>query len=373
MNTLVLIPGRRTLRYAGFKSNEASCMGTIRGWHLQGPGAALDEVAAIARATGLADDDLRIAIRGVFGGPEFPAPVWLDESSEKRLQDLSRQSPIHLSTLVDVAQAARRALPRMPVILVFETSFFVDLPARERTYAVSPDLAQKLALRRWGYHGIFHSAAAAEAQRAWRRSGRNTPPRILSICLDPQPEIVAILGQRPITVSSGATPLEGLPGETNSGEIDPSLALALAGEAGLGPEGANTLLTSESGLSGLAGRRVRLDEVLASSTGDLQRVRDFILYRLLTAAGAAAAGLGGVDLLIFSGRYTAAAPAVARELLPRLQACGALLCPATHWEMLTTPLERLIADIAMVQQVPDCLQWHPTPAVGSEFETEFYP
>lgn len=373
MNTLVLIPGRRSLRYAGFRSNDASCMGTIRGWNLQGPASALEEVAGIARATGLADDDLRIAIRGIYGGPEFPAPVWLDESSELRLRDLSRHSPIHLSTLVDVAEATHRALPRTPVIVVFETSFFVDLPARERTYAVSPELAQKLALRRWGYHGIFHAAAVAEANRTWRRAGHGTPARILSICLDPQPEIVAVLGQRPITVSSGATPLEGLPGETNSGEIDPSLALALAGEAGLGPEGANALLTTESGLSGLAGRRVRLDEVLASPTGDLARVKEFIQYRILSAAGAAAAALGGVDLVIFSGRYTSAAPVVARELLPRLHECGALQCPATHWEMLTTPLERLMADIAMAQQMPESIAWHPAPEASHEFESEFYP
>ncbi len=373
MNTLVLIPGRRSLRYAGFRSCEASCMGSIRGWHWQGPDAALEEVAAIARATGLADDDLRIAIRGVYGGPDFPGPVWLDQENEKRLLELARHSPVHLATLVDVAQAARRVLPRAPVVVAFETSFFVDLPARERTYAVSPELAQRLALRRWGYHGLFHAAAVAEANRAWRRAGRNVPARILSICLDPQPEIVAVLGQRPITVTSGATPLEGLPGETNSGEIDPSLALALAGEAGLGPEGANALLTSESGLTGLAGRRVRLDEVLAAPAGDLERVREFLLYRLLTAAGAGAAALGGVDLLIFSGRYTAVAPVVARELSPRLQACGALLCPATHWEMLTTPLEQILADLAMVQQVPASCVWSPLPEASQEFETEFYP
>jgi acetate kinase len=373
MNTLVLIPGRRGLRYAGFRDHDASCMGTIRGWRWQGTGSALEEVASIARATGLADGDLRIAIRAIYGGPEFPAPVWLDESNERRLLELARHSPVQLSNLVDVAQMARRVLPRSRAIVLFETSFFVDLPTRERTYAVTPQLAEKLALRRWGYHGIFHSAAVTEANRVWRRAGHDTPARILSICLDPQPEVVGVLGQRPITVSSGATPLEGLPGETNSGEIDPSLALALAGEAGLGPEGANALLTGESGLSGLAGRRVRLDEVLAETAGDLVRVKEFLLYRILTAAGAAAAALGGVDLLIFSGRYTAVAPVVARELLPRLQTCGALLCPPTHWEMLTTPLERLMADIAMVQPVPDSCTWHPVPETCGEFETEFYP
>jgi acetate kinase len=92
-----------------------------------------------------------------------------------------------------------------------------------------------LALRRWGYHGLFHEAASMEAGRAWRKRGFDQPARILSICLEAQPEIAAVLGRRPITVTSGATPLEGLPGETNSGEIDPAVALALAGEAGLGP------------------------------------------------------------------------------------------------------------------------------------------
>jgi len=47
-----------------------------------------------------------------------------------------------------------------------------------------------------------------------RKRGLDHPARILSICLDAQPEIAAVLGRRPITVTGGATPLEGLPGET---------------------------------------------------------------------------------------------------------------------------------------------------------------
>jgi hypothetical protein len=123
----------------------------------------------------------------------------------------------------------------------------------------------------------------------------------------------------------------------------------------------------------LAGRRVRLDEVLAATAGDLVRVREFLLYRILAAAGAAAAALGGVDSVVFSGRYNAVAPVVARELLPRLHDCGALLCPPSHWEMLATPLERLLADIAMVQQAPESYPWQPMPDIGGDFETEFYP
>ncbi len=232
MNTVVLIPGRKSLRYAGFVDSGETCTGTIRGFRWQGPRAALDEVRTIVQAMGLLDDVPSVVVHGLFGGEEFPGPANLDQDALSRLERVARQSPLHVAGLIETARAVEQVFAGAPARLAFETSFFVDLPLRERTYAVSPDLSHKLALRRWGYHGLFHEAAAREAGRRLRKRGLDCQPRILSICLDTQPEIAAVLGCRPITVTSGATPLEGLPGETNSGEIDPAVALALAGEAG---------------------------------------------------------------------------------------------------------------------------------------------
>jgi acetate kinase len=210
-------------------------------------------------------------------------------------------------------------------------------------------LSHKLALRRWGYHGLFHQAASLEAGRRLRKRGLDCPPRILSLCLDAQPEIAAVLGCRPITVTSGATPLEGLPGETNSGEIDPAVALALAGEAGLGPEGANALLVGESGLSGLVGHRVRLDDVLTSARSECMRAREVLLYRMLLASGAAAAALGGVDAVVFSGRYVSCSAVVAHDVLPHLERAGALALDAAQWMIFAKPLEGVLAEMANLQ------------------------
>jgi acetate kinase len=352
MNTLVLIPGKKSLRYAGFVAGNETCTGTIRGFRWQGPKVALNEVRSIAQATGLLDDSTRIMVHSLFGGEEFPQAVRLDDEVLTRLQRIARQSPLHVANLLDLAQTLPESFPGLPVSLAFETSFFVDLPARERLYAVSADLSDKLSLRRWGYHGLLHEPACRQAARKLRKQGLTHAARILSICLDAQPEITAVVGRRPVTVSSGATPLEGLPGETNCGEIDPAVALALAGEAGLGPEGANALLTGESGLSGVVGRRVRLDEVLTNFRTELVRAREVLQYRLLMAAGAAAAAMGGVDALVFSGRYSTCAALVANELVPRLELCGALQANAGQWEIFAKPLEVVLSDLAATQAPP---------------------
>ena len=348
MNTVVLIPGHKSLRYAGFVAGRETCTGTIRGFRWQGPRAALDEVRTIVQAVGLCDDATSVVVHGLFGGEEFPSQAALDHDAFVRLERIARQSPLHVAGLIDTAHAVQEVFAGTPARLAFETSFFVDLPLRERTYAVSPDLSHKLALRRWGYHGLYHEAAALEAGRSSRKRGCEQPPRILSICLDAQPEIAAVLGHRAITVTSGATPLEGLPGETNSGEIDPAVALALAGEAGLGPEGANALLVGESGLSGLVGRRVRLDDVLTSARSECVRAREVLLYRMLLASGTAAAALGGVDAVVFSGRYVSCSAVVAQQVLPQLDRAGAMGPHAAEWTIFAKPLEAILADTATV-------------------------
>jgi len=149
-----------------------------------------------------------------------------------------------------------------------------------------------------------------------------------------------VLGRRPITVTSGATPLEGLPGETNSGEIDPAVALALAGEAGLGPEGANALLVGGSGLFRSGGPPCALGDVLTSTRSECTRAREVLLYRMLLASGTAAAALGGVDAVVFSGRYVSCSAVVAQYVLPHLDRAGALGPHAAEWTIFASHWKR---------------------------------
>ena len=187
-------------------------------------------------------------------------------------------------------------------MLAFETAFFVNLSEREHRYAVNPKLTKDSNLRRFGYHGLWHDAACRQVARKRRDLGLDAPARVLSICLEARPEVAAILGSKPLLVTSGSTPLEGLPGQTTCGELDPGIVLILAQKMGWGPEQINDVLTRQSGWLGLVGKNVTLAEMFHSPRPECALAKEIMRYRLLQVCGAGLAALGGVDTVVFSGR-----------------------------------------------------------------------
>ena len=346
MNLIVLNPSQRWLAY-GFVcpgDGRPVTLGKVENYR----GRDRDEVAddwtleRLARTFHRTCPDARLdglAIRVPFGGSEFDGPVIATPHVVAKLAELVPHAPLHLPAVLALIDAARISLPDLPVALVFETSFFVALPPRERFYAIDPDLLDDGAARRYGYHGLFHQAACAHAAAALRKAGANSPAKILSICLEPGPEVAAVLGNSPLTVSGGTTPLEGLPGETSCGEMDPGIILDLCRINGWGPEQINTVLTRQSGLLGLAGRSVTLAEVLTSDSDELRLARDVERYRILLAVGAGIGAMGGLDAIVFSGRYSAAGQSLGPWLVERISKAG----PVVEYSCVSSSLEILVA------------------------------
>lgn len=260
-----------------------------------------------------------IGIRLVYGGSAFCNPCLVTAETQVELQALSAEAPLHIPAAIELIRAIRETYCNVPVFLFFETSFFADMPEREYRYALDVDSLGMPNLRRYGYHGLFHEAACAMVQDISYKKGFSFPGRCLSICLETQPEIVAVDGIHPVIVSSGATPLEGLPGQTTSGELDASIVMKLVHKKKWGPEQINHALTLESGLSGIAGRPVRLDEVLELDDPSLRLARDVFRHRLLSACGSGIAVLGGLDAIVFSGRYAPGVHSLGPWLLERLK------------------------------------------------------
>ncbi len=345
MNSLVVIPGKTGLRYAriDFDSaaayeNALSGVGTFHGTTTS-----LGDLHAALAAKGDAGPIDVLAIRAVFGGCDFPRPIIVDDETQARLSRLGSQSPLSVANTTTLVADARSAFPDTPVALAFETSFFVDLPPRETTYALPTEAGRSV--RRWGYHGLYHDAATHEL--AQRLGPDKRPARMLSICLDSRPEMAAVLGRAPLTVTSGSTPMEGLPGELNCGEIDPAIALALASDPNLGPERANLLLTRESGFFGMLGFPATLAEVLTKKRARIACVREHLLYHMALAAGSALAALEGLDGVVFSGRYAEHGHEVAGYLLPRLERTLDLPAGALPWHICQASLESIVAEAGM--------------------------
>ena len=94
--------------------------------------------------------------RVVHGGNVFPQATLIDDSVEASIDVLSKLAPLHNPVNLAGIQAARRQLPDVPHVAVFDTSFHATLPTRAKQYAIDRELAKKHSVRRFGFHGTSH-------------------------------------------------------------------------------------------------------------------------------------------------------------------------------------------------------------------------
>lgn len=356
MDVLVLKPGRETLDYAYMRNGQNCPVLTARvsdsralPSDREALHGALEQVREAIRRAGLFDGPEAIAVRVLFGGTDFSGPTAATPETLGKLEALIPRAPLHLPLVLALVEGCREAFPEAPVVLVFETAFFSQLPPREYLYGLSAEFQKAAGIRRYGFNGLFHEAACRYVVRARRKKDLGGPARILSLCLEPQPEVAAVAGKRPLMVTSGVTPLEGLPGQTTSGEIDSTILLSLVQELGWGPEQINSLLTQQSGLLGLVGEPVTVDTVLRSKEEKLRLAREVLQYRFLLACGMGVAAMAGLDALVFSGRYAAAGEVLGPWLLSKLGGVAQAQGHKVSCDCFRESLERVIADDAAAE------------------------
>jgi len=253
--------------------------------------------------------------RLVHGGSRFNIPQALTAAGLKGLARLKDLAPLHNPVELEVVKVARQILPKVKQVAVFDTAWFARLPKESSTYALPYKLVEKYDLRRYGFHGLSHSYVVQEAAR---RLGKPLEQLNLISChLGSGSSVAAVRGGRPIDISLGFTPLEGLVMGTRAGDLDPGLVLYLLRQRGLNATKLEKLLNHESGLKGIAGvadmREVLVRagyEVLGFKTPSkvssperrrAQLALKVFLHRLRKYIGAYAAILGRVDAIVFTG------------------------------------------------------------------------
>ncbi len=272
-----------------------ACNGRIKDFRSLGPRKTLREIFEILNNFEFSPEFT--AIRVPYGGNIFKKHTISDKETIESLQKLASEAPIHIPPTIELAIELALAAEKMPIVFIFETAFFCSLPEREAFYAVPRKISESLKLRRYGYHGIFHQAAVEEGKK-------NKAERVISICLDALPEIVAAIKGKPVFTTSGCTPLEGLPGRTTCGEIDPFIVTMLNKKLGLGPEEINRILSEESGLRGITGKnKIDFPEIYLSNSPECILAKEIFEYRILKACGSCVAAMGGVDMIVFSGKH----------------------------------------------------------------------
>lgn len=304
-----------------------------------------DEVAEAIRALVTREVEVHLALfHGAVGPANLPAPSLVSDDVVHDIEREEFRAPTILPALRAALLAFRESHPAVPCILHHGSGFFAGLPLCERTYAIEPAEGRRLGLDRAGFHGVFHAATVAGVHRD-SSDEKSAPVRTFSICLEPTVEAAAIVDQRPTMVTGGITPLEGLPGQTTCGEIDPGMVLILAQEHHWSPEQIADALTRESGLLGLVGRPITLGELFASADESTRLAREMMLYRLLLSAGMAIGAMGGIDRIVFSGRHAHAGDVIGPWLCERLARLPGNVAPQV--ERMNRPLVELLLEDAL--------------------------
>jgi acetate kinase len=261
-----------------------------------------DHSAALAGALASLDLDGLVAVahRVVHGGERFSAPVVLDDAVLGELRELSVLAPLHNPVNVLGIDVARRALPGLPHIAVFDTAFHHTLPPRAYTYAVPPEWASRHGVRRYGFHGTSHAFVSRAAARLLGRPLEETD--LIVLHLGNGASAAAVAGGRSVDTSMGLTPLEGLVMGTRSGDVDPALVLHLRRTAGLEADEIDRLLNGASGLLGLAGASDMREVHRRIAAGDAAAALalDVYCYRIRKYVGAYLAALGRADAVVFT-------------------------------------------------------------------------
>jgi acetate kinase len=213
-------------------------------------------------------------------------------------------APLHNTPALHALADARRALPQVSHVAVFDTAFHSTLPGVARAYAVPPQLG----IRRFGFHGLAVQSVAAQVR----------VPRLVVCHLGGGCSVTSIRDGRSVETSMGFTPLEGVPMVTRSGSVDPGAVLYLARNRGVAE--VERLLEQESGLLGVSGLSGDVRELEADDRGTF--ALELLCYRVAQAVAACAVPLGGIDAIAFSGGIGEHSERVRRGVVERLAFLG---------------------------------------------------
>ena len=260
--------------------------------------------------------------RVVHGGPDLYRPTVVDDALIATLESLAPLAPLHNPPAILGIEVARKVLPDLPQVAVFDTAYFHDLPAASATYAIPRDVAAKWHIRRYGFHGTSHQYVSEQAAL------------FLGVPLESLNQIVlhlgngasasAIVGGRPQDTSMGMTPMEGLVMGTRSGDVDPGVITYLNRTAGMSMADVETMLNRQSGVLGLGGEIDfrQLHRRIESGDADAQLAYEVYIHRLRKYIGAYLALLGTTDVITFTAGVGENDAVVRRDALSGLARLG---------------------------------------------------
>jgi acetate kinase len=313
---LVLNCGSSSVKYRLFDGPDTVAKGLVE--RVTDHEAALREVLARLDHDGLA----AVGHRVVHGGTRFSAPSVIDDELISVVRDLIPLAPLHNPANLIGIEVARKLLPDVPQVAVFDTAFHRTMPPSASTYAIDVAVAERYGIHRYGFHGTSHAYVSRRTSEILGRPVART--NVITLHLGNGASACAVQRGRSVATSMGLSPLAGLVMGTRSGDIDPAIIFHLVRVGGMSLDEVDELLNQRSGLLGLCGVNDMRDVLARREAGDERAALAFDVYcaRIKSTVGAYYAQLGRVDAITFTAGVGENAPLVRAEALAGLERLG---------------------------------------------------
>ncbi len=233
----------------------------------------------------------------------------IDDDVLDTIRALVRVAPLHNAPALAGIELARRALPQVPHVAVFDTAFHSTIPEEAAVYAVPRRWQDEWGVRRYGFHGLSVQWCAERVR----------VPRLVVCHLGGGSSVTAVRDGRSVGTTMGFSPLEGVPMTTRSGSVDAGAILYLMREHGLDAEALDHALNLESGLKALSGGSGDMRQIEAAGGG---LALDVYVHRLAEAVAGMAAAAGGIDALAFTAGIGEGSALVRGRACERLRFLG---------------------------------------------------
>jgi len=240
--------------------------------------------------------------RVVHGGEKFSGSVLITQDVIDKMEECSDLAPLHNPANLKGIYAIQKLLPDIKQCGVFDTAFHQTMPEHTFMYALPYEMYEKHKVRRYGFHGTSHGYVAKKACKILGLAIEET--NIITCHLGNGASIAAIRHGKSFDTSMGLTPVEGLIMGTRCGDLDLGAMLFLMEKENLDLKQTNALINKKSGMAGISGVSSDMRDIEDAAAKGNKRAHlalEMYNYRVKKYIGAYAAGMGGVNLIVFTG------------------------------------------------------------------------
>ncbi len=299
MQVAVFNAGSSSLKCKLFSLESMECIGSFFIEHIGEEGSKVQNHEEALQSLDIDFSKLdAIGHRVVHGGEFFTKSTLIDDAMLEKLETLNSLAPLHNPANILGIKTAKKYAPNIPQVAVFDTAFHATMPKEAYLYALSQEMYEKHAIRRYGFHGTSHAYITKMAAKTLEKDLNEI--HLVTLHLGNGASACAVQNGKSIDTSMGFTPLEGLVMGSRSGDIDPAIVLYMQNELGMSKEDVNQELNKRSGLLGICGDN-DLREIIKRDDAEAKLAIDMMVRRIQKYIGSYMALLGEIDAIVFSG------------------------------------------------------------------------